>query len=128
LIYGVIPIRKVFSFQLDCNIRPDYIVQGIPCSSILGSQVILDGVKGTGSVPIIDQQFIRSLLETNFMLLLILVTAYQRQVDSVHHGLPMDYFQQSFRYATALTETRMPFLSELTDVAPILLLLSLPDS
>jgi hypothetical protein len=54
LVHSVILLHTVFSFRLDFNIRSRDIIQSSPISSILGSQVLLDGFKGPGPVLVID--------------------------------------------------------------------------
>jgi hypothetical protein len=68
MIHGVIPILGVLSFWLDCNVRP------------------------SGIVLVIDHRFLHSLLEAHVISLLIPITVDQSQVDSVHHGLPLNSF------------------------------------
>jgi hypothetical protein len=55
--------------------------------------VLLDGFQGLGPVLVVVHGLLHSLLETHFMSLLVTVTAYQNQVDSVHHGLPLNSLQ-----------------------------------
>jgi hypothetical protein len=57
---------------------------------MLRSQVLLDGLKGTGTVLAMYHWLLCGLLETGFMSLLIPVAKNQSQVDSVHNGLALN--------------------------------------
>jgi hypothetical protein len=56
----------------------------------MGIHVLLDVFKGPGPILVIDHRFLRSLVQAQFMAMLITVAADQNQVDSVHHGLPLN--------------------------------------
>jgi hypothetical protein len=88
LVHHAVPIHRVFSFRLDCNTRSDYVVQS--SSSILGGQLFFDGFQGPVPLIVIDHWLPHSLLEAHFMSLLVMVYADQNQINSVHHGLPLN--------------------------------------
>jgi hypothetical protein len=77
MVHLVVPIHRVFSFRIDCNIRSHNIIQSIPCSSILGGQLFIDGFHGPVPVLAIYHRLLISLLETHFTSLLVTVAADQ---------------------------------------------------
>jgi hypothetical protein len=93
LIHSLIILRKIFSFRFDHNVWANNIIQCSPSYTILGGNVIFDLLQGIWPIIVINLRFFCSLLETNFMKLLVAIAANQNQVDCIGNRLTMNPFQ-----------------------------------
>jgi hypothetical protein len=65
-------------------------IQCSPSYSILGGKVLPDCLQSYWSILVINHRFFYSLLETNFMILLVAIAANQNQVDCIDNRLTLD--------------------------------------
>jgi hypothetical protein len=96
LIHSFITICRIFSFSLDCNVWANNIIQCSPSYSILGGKVLFDLLQSYWKILVINLRFFSSILETNFMMLLVAIATNQNQVDCVGNRLalnPLHVFQ-----------------------------------
>jgi hypothetical protein len=91
LVHSFITFSTVFSFCLDFNILAHNIIQCIPSYYILGGKVLPDCLQSSWPVIVINNWLLCSILETNFMMLLVAIAANQSQVDCIGNGLTLDY-------------------------------------
>jgi hypothetical protein len=77
LIHSFIILRRIFSFWFDVNIRADNIIQCCSSNTILGGKILFDLLQGPWPIFVVDFRLLRSLLEANFMALLVTITANQ---------------------------------------------------
>jgi hypothetical protein len=92
LIHSLILFSGVFSFRFDGNIRANNIIQCCSSDTILGGKVLSDLLQGSWPIFFIDLRLFSSLLETNFMMLLVAITADQNQVDCIGSRLTLNPF------------------------------------
>jgi hypothetical protein len=71
LINSLIILSRIFSFRFDSNIWANNIIQCCSSYTILRGKVIFDLIKGPWKIFVIDLRFFSSLLEANFMMLLL---------------------------------------------------------
>jgi hypothetical protein len=90
LIHRLIIFSRIFSFRFDGNIRADNIIQCCSSDTILRGNVLFDILQGPWPIFVIDLRLLCSLLETNFMKLLIAITANQNQVDCIGNRLTLN--------------------------------------
>jgi hypothetical protein len=90
LVHSFISFCRVFSFWLDFNLRAHNIIQCSPSYSILGVKVLPDSFQSSWPVLVINHWLLCSLLETNFMPLLLAIAANQNQVYCIGNGLTLD--------------------------------------
>jgi hypothetical protein len=76
-IHSFIIFRRIFSFRFDGNLRANTIIQCCSSDTILGGKVLFDLLQGPWPIFVIDLRFFSSLLEANFMALLVTITANQ---------------------------------------------------
>jgi hypothetical protein len=91
LVHSFISFCRVFSFWLDFNVRVHTIIQCSPSYSILGGKVIPDCFHSSWPVLVINHWLFYSLLETDFMPLLVMIAANQNQVGCVGNVPTLDY-------------------------------------
>jgi hypothetical protein len=84
--------RKIFSFRFDGNLRANTIIQFCSSDTILGGKVLFDLFQVPWPIFVIDLRLFSSLLETNFMVLLVTITADQNQVNCIGNGLTLNPF------------------------------------
>jgi hypothetical protein len=92
LIHSFIIFCRVCSFRFDGNLRSNNIIQCCSSDTILGGKVLFDLLQGHWLIFVIDLRFFSSLLETNFMTLLVAITADQNQVDCIGNRLTLNPF------------------------------------
>jgi hypothetical protein len=92
LIHSLIILRRIFSFRFDGNLRANTIIQCCSSDTILGGKVLFDIIQGTWLIFVIDLRLFISLLEANFVALLVTITADQNQVDCIGNGLTLNPF------------------------------------
>jgi hypothetical protein len=91
LFHSFIDFRRVFSFWLDLDVWAHNIIQCFPSYSILRGKVLPDCLQSSWPILVINHRFFYSILETNFMMLLVATTADQHQVDCIGNGLTLEY-------------------------------------
>jgi hypothetical protein len=77
LVHSLIILRRIFSFRFDGNLRADNIIQCCSSDTILGGKILFDLLQGPWPIFVVDLRLLRSLLEANFMVLLVTITANQ---------------------------------------------------
>jgi hypothetical protein len=92
LILSFIILSRVFNFRFDSNIRVNNIIQCCSSDTILGGRIIFDLLQGPWPIFVIDLRLFSSLLETNLMTLLVVITADQNQVDFIGNRLTLNPF------------------------------------
>jgi hypothetical protein len=92
LIHNLIILRRIFSLRFDGNFRANNIIQCCSSDTILGGKVLYDLLQGHWPVFVIDLRFFSSLLETNFMTLLVEINSDQNQVDCIGSRLTLNHF------------------------------------
>jgi hypothetical protein len=120
LIHSFIIFSRVFSFRFDGNIRANNIIKCCSSDTILGGKVLFNLLQGPCPIFVIDIRFLISLLETNFMTLLVAITADQNQVDCIGNRLTLNPFHMfqiiytKFQVSHCPDGYRYPILSEVT--------------
>jgi hypothetical protein len=92
LIHSFIIFSRIFSFRFDGNLRANSIIQCCSSDTILGGKVLFDLLQGHWPIFFIGLRLFISLLETNFMTLLVKITADQNQVDCIGNRLTLNPF------------------------------------
>jgi hypothetical protein len=92
LIQSLIIFSRIFSFRFDGNIWANNIIQCSPSDTILRGKVLFDLLQRPWTIFVIDLRFFSSLLENNFMTLLVAITANQNQVDCIGNRLTLNPF------------------------------------
>jgi hypothetical protein len=92
LIRSLIIFSRIFSFRYDGNIWVNSIIQSSPSDTILRGKGLFDLLWGPWPIFVIDIRFFSGLLETNFMTLLVAITADQNQVDCIGNRLMLNPF------------------------------------
>jgi hypothetical protein len=77
LIHSFIIFRRIFSFRFDGNLSSDNIIQCCSSDTILGGNILPDLLQGPWPIFIIDFRLLSIILEANFMVLLVPITANQ---------------------------------------------------
>jgi hypothetical protein len=90
LVHSLISICRFFSFRFDFNVRPHNILKCSPSFSIMGGEVLLDSFQSSRPVLVINHWLLCYLLETDFMPLLVSISANQNHVYCISNGIPLD--------------------------------------
>jgi hypothetical protein len=90
LVHSLIVFRRIFHFRFDGNISADNIIQCCSSDTILRGKVLFYLLQVPWPIFAIDFRFFRRLLETNFMTLLVAVTAIQNQVYCIGNRLTLN--------------------------------------
>jgi hypothetical protein len=108
LIHSFIILRRIFSFRFDGNLRANTIIQCCSSDTILGGKILFDLLQGPSPVFVVYFRFLGSLLEANFMALLVMITADQNLVDFIGNGLTLDPFHMLQVIHTMLEVSHCP--------------------
>jgi hypothetical protein len=81
LVHSLISFCRVLSFRLDFNVRAHTIIQCSPSSSILRRDLLLDCFQSSRPVFVINHWLLFYIIETDLMLLLVMIAVDQNQVD-----------------------------------------------
>jgi hypothetical protein len=90
LIHSLLIFSRIFSFRFDGNIWVNNMIQCCSSDTRLRGKVLFDILQGPWPVFVINIRFFSSLLETNFMMLLVAITADQNQVDCIGNRLTLN--------------------------------------
>jgi hypothetical protein len=83
LIDSFITIYRAFGFRLDLNVWVHKIIQCSPSYSIMRGNLLFDLLQSSWPILVINHRFFSSLLETNFMKVLVAIAGNQNQVDCI---------------------------------------------
>jgi hypothetical protein len=108
LIHSFIILRRIFSFRFDGNLISDNIIQCCSSDTILEGNILLDLLQSPWPIFFIDFRLLSSLLEANFMALLVTITADQNQVDCIGNGLTLNHFHMLQVIHTKLEVSHCP--------------------
>jgi hypothetical protein len=92
LIHSLMIFIRIFSFRSDGNVWANTLIQCSPSDTILRGKVLFDLLQGPWKIFVIDLRLFCGLLETNFMTLLVAITANQNQVDCIGNRLTLNPF------------------------------------
>jgi hypothetical protein len=74
VVHGFIALGRIFSFWFDLNVWAHNIIQCSPSYSTLGGNVLSECIQSSWPILVINHRIFLSLIETNFMTLLVAIT------------------------------------------------------
>jgi hypothetical protein len=90
LIHSLITFSRIFSFRFDRDVWVNNIIQCSSSDTILKGKVLFDLLQRPWQILDINLRFFCSLLEINFMTILVAIAAYKNQVDCIGNRLMLN--------------------------------------